>query len=452
MVTVMPESDVMQDVTDGRNYAIIATVLLVLALTVVAVIAVAVTLRPLEELATRMEAAAALADDGPEMAPSNFSEIESIRCQYEYMRKELTQLKSFVPQALFAKEDDEESEMAEEEERRSQMGLQSVNDGRESSGVRGTTRDGTSTAKGTAYKGDAERHTVDAKSVRSSSRASKGSIHDRPGLNLVISTTVKKATLVVFNVVGFHQKLLESSQHALSIHSQALTIVEAAVKRYKGVLDYFNGDHVFLSFNAVTTAAAHQAKAVGTAREISETLKQICNCSIGVATGELITGNIGSATSKRFCSLGATFTDALALERLCKAYDVRVLCSKAVIDHCSHEFYYRNLDVVALPSLGKDAARPVATIIGSKLGGPEDEWMYEMQRASKADVGAVINDAVERYAKGDATVLQSLVSNAEELALVNDEAVRNRLRIMASMDVQRYLQSGPSGKSIAPGM
>lgn len=90
-----------------------------------------------------------------------------------------------------------------------------------------------------------------------------------------------------------------------------------------GTVDKFIGDSVMAVFGAPTPFAGHARKAVNAALTLVDTLKESRSrnrhpfqIGIGIATGEVISGNIGSPLRMDFTVMGNAVTIAARLEKL----------------------------------------------------------------------------------------------------------------------------------------
>ncbi len=96
----------------------------------------------------------------------------------------------------------------------------------------------------------------------------------------------------------------------------------------KGIPEPFIGDHLLVSFNAVTVCGTHILAACRlalAARTAAADPNTRLGLTIGLASGVASVGTLGSKTMKRFSILGGVVNAAFLLERLCAKYDVGIL-------------------------------------------------------------------------------------------------------------------------------
>ena len=201
-------------------------------------------------------------------------------------------------------------------------------------------------------------------------------------------------TVLVLNLRGFHAatKSLDVDS-VLRRYADTVTAVMKGLSDNKGVLDTFQGDHFTATFNAVTTAAQHSRRATVAALRIAAA---VAGCgfelktSAGVATGRALVGNAGNSEMKKFCVVGGVFTQAAALERLCRLYaGATCLVPQRIQSDLEAFVHLRAVDLVQLPC----AARPAVILDAAAevAAGDDDEWLYLVDKAAKADVHAATN-------------------------------------------------------------
>jgi adenylate cyclase len=110
--------------------------------------------------------------------------------------------------------------------------------------------------------------------------------------------------------------------------------------RHRGTLDKFVGDMVMGLFGAPLPDPDHADHAVAAALEMTRTLdalnrrwqadgKAAVDIGIGINSGDMIAGNIGSAAIMSYTVIGDAVNLASRLESLNKQYGTRVIISEA---------------------------------------------------------------------------------------------------------------------------
>jgi len=151
---------------------------------------------------------------------------------------------------------------------------------------------------------------------------------------------------------------------ALNTYFAAVTEI---VERHHGFVDKFIGDAVVAIFgapiadpdhalNAVRAAIAIRAASADAARELARSGGRSPATRIGVNTGPVVIGNIGSPRRFNYTAMGDAVNLASRLEGVNKRYGTLVLVSDATAQACGEAIVFREVDTVAV----KGRERPVA--------------------------------------------------------------------------------------------
>ncbi len=403
MILMLPEKDFTEELQMNVRSSAGAVVGSVLGITLIAMALVYWLFQPLKRVESRMEAAASLDDDEEDDKNSFLSEIQTIQTAYTKMQKQLQKVKSYLPQSVRARfdENDDFTETESVVPHSQTEGGPSENSTRRSVNER-SNHQGASTAV-------TRQKDSDTKSVRSS-RSSRH-LAVAAGLNIATGMTLRKVTVLVFNLRGFHDAIKNGIESATAWQQDVLGLVERLAAAQKGIIDNFQGDHVFVTFNACNNVPTHAARAAHTALQIVSALEkekaaQFNGCSIGIAMGEALTGNCGTPNLKRFNISGAVFNQAMVLERLCKQCNVPTLVTQHLAHQIEHEFFTEAVEIVALPGTGRLSV--LSTLLGAKSGA-SDEWLYEIERNNAADKSAAANIAWNKFAGGDITATTEIL-------------------------------------------
>ncbi|MDP1579629.1 MAG: adenylate/guanylate cyclase domain-containing protein [Candidatus Didemnitutus sp.] len=126
----------------------------------------------------------------------------------------------------------------------------------------------------------------------------------------------------------------------LALLNRYLDRMSAVVEKHHGVIDKYIGDAVMALFGAPVAQADSAARAVAAAREMAVALvvlnrelaaegKPTLALGIGISTGQVIAGNMGSKTRLNYTVVGDSVNLAARLEALTKdpAYATRIIVS-----------------------------------------------------------------------------------------------------------------------------
>ena len=153
------------------------------------------------------------------------------------------------------------------------------------------------------------------------------------------------ATFLFTDVRGF-TSLSEKLQpeEVTEIMNKALTVQVQCVQDNGGMVDKFIGDACMAIFNAPMDLEDHQNKAVKTAIEMQEAIKELNNelshpiaIGVGVNTGEAVIGNMGSDTRFDYSAIGDAVNTAARLESGTKEAGVDILIGEETAKNCNFE-------------------------------------------------------------------------------------------------------------------
>lgn len=188
----------------------------------------------------------------------------------------------------------------------------------------------------------------------------------RDPLELVTEPRNVEATILVSDLRGF-TAMAEKLDPVVVL--DALNEVQgafaAAVRKNGGIVDKFMGDGMLAVFRTVEAEGGgsgdHARRAVATTRAMAEALGPIneawaarglpaCRFGVGIHSGPVVTGCIGSGARLEFTVIGDTVNTASRLEALTKDKGVNVLLSEATANRLGE-------DADALHSVGEVSIR-----------------------------------------------------------------------------------------------
>ncbi len=216
-------------------------------------------------------------------------------------------------------------------------------------------------------------------------RIVKGLI-DKPGISSYEGE--RQIMTILFSDIKGFSSLSEglTPKTMVTIMNRYFTLMAEAVHENGGVIDKFIGDAVMAywgpPFNsesehaelACRAAISMNSKLLIFRSELPELLglrRNVPEISIriGIATGDVVVGNLGSEKTKNFTVIGDTVNFASRLEGVNKAYGTRILVSEETSDKVSHTMITREIDTIVVP--GKDESKRVFEILGLKEQQPE---------------------------------------------------------------------------------
>jgi adenylate cyclase len=204
---------------------------------------------------------------------------------------------------------------------------------------------------------------------------------DRPALTA--SEGQRRVMTVLFCDMKGFTSLSEgmTPQGLVKVMNHYLSTITAPIRSNRGIIDKYIGDAVMAYWGPPFTEENEQAQLACLAaiemidhiealrKEIPELIgvRQVanqCDLRIGVATGEVVVGSIGSEFMMSYTVMGDTVNLASRLEAANKAYGSRSLIAKATILAAGDALEVREIDLLLL--LGQTTPQFVYEIMGRK--------------------------------------------------------------------------------------
>lgn len=181
----------------------------------------------------------------------------------------------------------------------------------------------------------------------------------------------------------------EDLVHLINEYLDAMTNV---IFKHEGTLDKYEGDAIMAFWNAPTDQPDHPLQCCQTALECFEELSRLqkkwisegrppLNMRIGINTGQMIVGNMGSKTRMDYTVMGDSVNLGARLESANKEYGTRLMISEFTKAYVENDVEYRELDVLKV----KGKTKPVL--------------VYELM-ANKGKLSDEKKELVELYNEG----------------------------------------------------
>ncbi|CAK0844981.1 unnamed protein product [Prorocentrum cordatum] len=193
----------------------------------------------------------------------------------------------------------------------------------------------------------------------------------------------QREVTIMFSDIANFTPIAESLKQVdlLFLLTRYFSIMTRIVETYEGMVAEILGDGLVVFWNTPDDVSDHAAKACAAALAQQQVLKTLntelsqfklpqIKIRIGLHTGVVLSGNIGSESKMKFGCMGDPVNLASRLESLCKVYGVWILCSEATVRLVTRHdrlmntdgFVMRELDLVQVK--GKSQPTRIYEIMG----------------------------------------------------------------------------------------
>jgi class 3 adenylate cyclase len=205
-----------------------------------------------------------------------------------------------------------------------------------------------------------------------------------------ISGQRKNITVFFSDIADFTQTTENTTPNELAAElSEYFSAMTEVIIEHNGTVDKYIGDSIMAFWGAPVPMNDHAVQACLAALKCQERLKELAvkwqtegrrmfKTRIGINTGDIIVGNIGSEQRLNYTVIGDAVNVASRLERLNKDYGTGIIVSESTVEQLPADFAIRVLDFVVV----KGKTEPVT--------------IYELV-AEKGDISAVDLDFLKTF-------------------------------------------------------
>ncbi|MBW2324115.1 MAG: adenylate/guanylate cyclase domain-containing protein, partial [Deltaproteobacteria bacterium] len=196
----------------------------------------------------------------------------------------------------------------------------------------------------------------------------------------------KKVLTVLFSDIKGFTTISENMDPEALVHllNEYLTAMTDLVFKYDGLLDKYEGDAVMAIWGAPLDLPDHPLKACRTGLEMLSELQRLreqwaqedpaipnIDIRIGLNTGLMVVGNIGSETRFDYTVIGDEVNLGSRLEGASKEYGTNIIISETTYEHVKDVMLCRELDLVAVK--GKSQPVRIFELIGENGKVPQEK-------------------------------------------------------------------------------
>ncbi|MBS1708518.1 MAG: adenylate/guanylate cyclase domain-containing protein [Armatimonadetes bacterium] len=161
-------------------------------------------------------------------------------------------------------------------------------------------------------------------------------------------------------------------EELVDVLTEYLDVLSAEVLRHGGTVDKFNGDDVMAFWGAPTVTTDHAVAACRAAYSSLASLdslhvewrnhgRPLLRASFGIATGDVVVGNVGSRQRMNYTVIGDSVNMASRLQGLNKFYGTNILLGRGTYEEAGSAIVARHIDRVAV--FGRDDPEDVYELL-----------------------------------------------------------------------------------------
>ena len=200
---------------------------------------------------------------------------------------------------------------------------------------------------------------------------------------LKLGGETKNLTIMFSDIRGFtpiSEQYKTDPQGLTTLINRFLTPMTNLIMEQRGTIDKYMGDCIMAFWNAPVNVDNHEELAVKSALDMVDRLNELnvelegegkipIKIGIGINTGEVVVGNMGSDNRFDYSILGDAANLASRLEGQSKGYGVTIIMGEDTATAVDNELFNIELDKIAVK--GKKDAIRIFTVLGN------NEWVFK---------------------------------------------------------------------------
>jgi adenylate cyclase len=192
----------------------------------------------------------------------------------------------------------------------------------------------------------------------------------------------REVSIFFLDIAGFTtmSETLTPTQ-LVEVMNECLTVFSGVILKHDGLINKYIGDCIMAFWNAPADQPQHAVQACHAALECVQALPELnrrfkerglpaLDCRIGVNTGVVVVGNMGSKERFDYTVMGDAVNLASRLEGANKQYHTRIMISESTFEKVRDVVEARDLDLIRVK--GKKEPRKVFEVLGKKNELPEE--------------------------------------------------------------------------------
>jgi len=221
----------------------------------------------------------------------------------------------------------------------------------------------------------------------------------------------RKEVTILFSDIRGYTTITENlgAGEVVSLLNQYFETMVEAVFDHEGTLDKFIGDALMAVFGAPLSLQDHAWKAVKTALDMRQRLAKfnqqrraknqpIIAIGIGISSGEVVSGNIGSHKRMDYTVIGDGVNLSSRLEGVTKEYRCDIILSEFTYNLCHQHIWVQELDKIRVK--GKQEAVKIYRLISDRsrpLDKDTQEFLYYYNLGREAFLERKFSQAIRQF-------------------------------------------------------
>eukprot|EP01062_Namystynia_karyoxenos_P034074 TRINITY_DN24_c0_g1_i3.p1 TRINITY_DN24_c0_g1~~TRINITY_DN24_c0_g1_i3.p1 ORF type:complete len:1834 (+),score=563.10 TRINITY_DN24_c0_g1_i3:118-5619(+) len=235
----------------------------------------------------------------------------------------------------------------------------------------------------------------------------------------------KVISAIAVNVNDWHHVSTHAAAQPGKLHRWVVEQLLDKVQKAKGTAEPFQGDRLWVSWNAIKYCSMHRQAATTTALHIRQAFavpepqsRVYLTASISLVAGDVHCGIAGTDNMRKYTFFGPIIPWSYALERygrsLCRDL---VLGDEEIYHQCKTHHCWRIASYVRLPKRHKGRPTFVYQCLSERREAVDEaEWMYQLAQAEQGDPWREHNKCWEALADGEPETALRLCQALSEIA------------------------------------
>ena len=203
------------------------------------------------------------------------------------------------------------------------------------------------------------------------------------GRQFVVTT----ASIIIINIKNSYDVLEQSQKLFKSLIDDMVSVCSSIITKNKGTLDLFLGDRIYANFGATRNHSSHPMSSVEASQNIirsSDTIlssyqegtTSVLSLNIGMASGKLVCGDLGSENIRRYSFIGRMTHLVGVVERAGCQMNVPMLCEQGLYLNVKEMI---EICVFHQTIIHDGITLVLYEVIPTTENSNPEEWMYELE-------------------------------------------------------------------------